>query len=162
MSRAVRERLNDITDAIGACYDYEVSLESGSEKTRQMALAAIERKIAIIGEASCHLPDPVTTAIPDVEWYAIRAMRNFLIHEYFGAEEQIVRNVIKNDLPILNEALTRYLASGKLEIYEAPERTRINSRTQGRASSQTRKPRGASDGGQFGPAEHTLPEEPLA
>lgn len=74
-----------------------------------MAVDAIERNIATIGEAANHLPETVTGALPGIDWQAIRGMRNILIHEYFGVENAVVRDVIETKLQPLDIALRQCL-----------------------------------------------------
>lgn len=77
-----------------------------------MALDAVERNIAVIGEAANHLPESVTMGLPEIDWPAIRGMRNILIHEYFGVENSVVRDVIDSKLRALDAALAHYSAKG--------------------------------------------------
>ena len=74
-----------------------------------MALDAIERNIAVIGEAATHLPELVTDELGEVDWSAIRGMRNILVHEYFGVEITIIRDVIDSKLQPLDRALLKFL-----------------------------------------------------
>lgn len=74
-----------------------------------MALDAIERNIAVIGEAAIHLPEMVTDELSEIDWPAIRGMRNILIHEYFGVEVAVVRDVIHSKLQPLDSALYLFL-----------------------------------------------------
>ncbi len=75
-----------------------------------MAADAVERNIAVIGEAARHLPANVVDALPQVDWAAIRGMRNILIHEYFGVDKDVVRDVIETTLQRLDSALADYVA----------------------------------------------------
>ena len=77
---------------------------------RKMASDAIERNIAIICEAANHLPGSVTEALPQMDWPAIRGMRNILIHEYFRVDKDVVRDVIDTQLKALDDALAQYLS----------------------------------------------------
>ncbi|MDR3360303.1 MAG: DUF86 domain-containing protein [Bifidobacteriaceae bacterium] len=73
-----------------------------------MAADAIERNIAVIGEAANHLPESLTQALPEVDWPAVRGMRNILIHEYFGVEKAVVRDVIETELKPLDALLSQH------------------------------------------------------
>lgn len=110
MKRSVSERIADIRTAIARCLDYAADLDSTEGHMAQMAVDAIERNIATIGEAANHLPDTVTDALPGIDWPAIRGMRNILIHEYFGVENAVVRDVIETKLQPLDDALAQYAA----------------------------------------------------
>lgn len=75
-----------------------------------MAVSAILREIGIVGgEAVNALPEAVTAKRPEIAWRQIGAMRNFLIHEYFNIDENVVDDVITNDLDPLNLAVAALL-----------------------------------------------------
>lgn len=40
---------------------------------------------------------------PGIEWKAITGFRNISIHEYFGVNFQIVREIAQHDLPVLQQ-----------------------------------------------------------
>lgn len=62
---------------------------------------AVERNFEIIGEAASRIPDDFKTANPEVEWRIIKDFRNFIIHEYFGINNEIVWDTIQLRLPEL-------------------------------------------------------------
>lgn len=76
-----------------------------------MAEDAIERNLQIIGEAANHLPAEVADAHPEIAWPQIRGFRNILVHEYFGVDVDIVRDVVETHLPPLAQALRGHLAT---------------------------------------------------
>lgn len=75
-----------------------------------MAGDAIERNLQTIGEAANHLPSGITDVHPEIPWPQIRGFRNILVHEYFGVEADIVREVVESYLPPLADALRPYVA----------------------------------------------------
>ncbi|QDQ94777.1 DUF86 domain-containing protein [Rhodococcus sp. WB9] len=104
MSRADRDRLEDILGAIGAVMRYYPKL-SGDD--RDMAYDAIVRQLEVIGEAANRL-DPETKAeAPEIEWHKISGFRNLAIHEYFRVNQSIVEGIVSNYLPHLREAVER-------------------------------------------------------
>lgn len=62
---------------------------------------AIFRRFEIIGEATANLSDGFKNQHPEIEWRLMKAMRNKLIHEYFGISTTTVYETIKRDLPTL-------------------------------------------------------------
>ncbi len=44
---------------------------------------------------------------PEIPWRNILAMRNRIVHHYFGVRLDIVLNVVRNDLPSLVESIER-------------------------------------------------------
>jgi len=63
----------------------------------------------VIGEAVTHLPADVVAAHPDVPWPQIRGFRNILVHQYFGVDREVVREVVEQHLPELEAALGQHL-----------------------------------------------------
>jgi len=45
------------------------------------------------------------TKHPDVEWQDVKDFRNLLTHEYFGVDLEIVWKIIREDLPVLIDAI---------------------------------------------------------
>jgi len=48
-----------------------------------------------------HLPDEITGAHPEIVWPQIRDFRNILVHQYFGVDIDVVRDVVDTHLPPL-------------------------------------------------------------
>jgi uncharacterized protein with HEPN domain len=61
--------------------------------------------IEIIGESAGRLTEPFRAAHPEIPWRSIVAMRNVLVHEYFGIDHEQVWAVVETDLPALKERL---------------------------------------------------------
>jgi uncharacterized protein with HEPN domain len=73
------------------------------EKTR----AAVEWHLFVIGEAAKHLPESERQLYPDVEWRKIAGLRDVLAHGYFGIDDEILWDVVKNKVPVLLAQLGR-------------------------------------------------------
>lgn len=84
------------------------SLEQFRSST--MLVDAVFYNITILGEAARHVPDDIAARSPEIEWAAVRGMRNNLVHEYFGADMQIVWDTIQRDIPDLIPKLRAVLA----------------------------------------------------
>lgn len=78
-------------------------------------LDAVPYRLITIGESVRHLPESLQDAFPDIEWDQIRAMRNYLMHVYWGVEPAIVWQTNRDDLPPLRQALLS-LASRVAEL----------------------------------------------
>ncbi len=68
------------------------------------------RGYEIMGEAVRHLPEPRRVANPDIPWTAMAAVRNRIVHGYFGIDDSILFTMIDADLKFLLprlEALAR-------------------------------------------------------
>jgi uncharacterized protein with HEPN domain len=76
------------------------------EKTRY----AVMRGYEIMGEAVRHLPGELKDANDDIPWRTMAAMRNRIVHGYFGIDDTILYTTIEAELkPLLPhlEALAR-------------------------------------------------------
>jgi uncharacterized protein with HEPN domain len=62
---------------------------------------AVERNFEIIGEAASRIPESFKVIHSHIEWRIIKDFRNFIIHEYFGINNEIVWETIKQQLPEL-------------------------------------------------------------
>ena len=105
-----RMRLEHIRDAIGRLQEYAANLSEEEMQCDVLRYYGIVKNIEIIGEAARMITDAFKTAHPEVEWRAISDMRNFLVHEYFQVESDIVFNVIHEEIPDLKAHIIRYLA----------------------------------------------------
>jgi len=70
---------------------------------------AILRSFQVIGEAANNLDENFIESNPDIEWEKVIGMRNFIIHEYFGVDLNIVWDTIKEDLPTFKENIKKLL-----------------------------------------------------
>jgi uncharacterized protein with HEPN domain len=96
-----RVRLLHILDAIEEIEDYTRDLDFEGFYRASMPRFASIKQLEIIGEAANHISNEIIEKYPDVEWRKIIALRNILIHEYFGVDAKIVWDIIKEDLPSL-------------------------------------------------------------
>lgn len=70
---------------------------------------ACVKQIELIGEASNHISEELRTRFNDVEWHEIIALRNVLVHQYFGIIDNILWDSIQNDLPVLKAKIENIL-----------------------------------------------------
>lgn len=109
MRRDIDQRIDDILEAIEKCLRYIAMVEKPPDSSlMEMAEDAIERNLQIIGEAVKHLPAEITDRHEDIAWPQIRGFRNILVHQYFGVDNSVVREVVEVHLPPLAEALKEH------------------------------------------------------
>ncbi len=70
---------------------------------------AMIRNFEIIGEASVHISDETKEKYPDVEWYKIRALRNFVAHEYFGVQLKTIWATAITNIPVLKKQIQQII-----------------------------------------------------
>ncbi len=71
---------------------------------------AIIRSLEIIGEASAKLSVDFKASYSNIEWRKITGTRNYLIHDYFGIDYDIVWDIIIAKLPGLADDLRKIIA----------------------------------------------------
>ena len=74
-----------------------------------MMYYAVVKNIEIIGEASNVLTEEFRNAHPDTPWKLVNGMRNYIVHEYFQVDNNVVWDVITGDLPLLEKQIIAYI-----------------------------------------------------
>jgi uncharacterized protein with HEPN domain len=67
---------------------------------------AVVRNLEIIGEASSIIPDDIKRLKPEIDWAAIRGLRNRIVHKYFGLSLSVIWAIVQIDLPVLAQQLS--------------------------------------------------------
>jgi len=99
-----RERLTDMLEAIEHIERYAIRGRQAFEDN-ELTQTWIVHHLQIIGEAAARLDRSFHDAYPDIPWAAIVAMRNILVHDYFGLDVEQVWSAVEQDLPRLKIAL---------------------------------------------------------
>ena len=71
----------------------------------------------IIGEAAVHVPEDICLRHPEVPWYDMRGMRNFVVHEYFRADDSIIWDTVQVDLPPLPDLLNKIIEENLEQLH---------------------------------------------
>lgn len=104
MSRHDRLYLNDM---IAACEKLAVCIEGLSRASLEadwIRYDAVLRNLEILGEAAKGVSEPVRNAHPSIPWRKIAAMRDIVIHHYFGLDKDAIWDAVKNrTLQLLND-----------------------------------------------------------
>lgn len=69
---------------------------------------AVVRNLEIIGEASSGIPDDKKLLKPEIDWAAIRGLRNRFVHETFGLSLSVIWAIVQTDLPVLAQQLSAW------------------------------------------------------
>ena len=107
MPRNIELYIDDIQESIRRIeayvksYSYEKFVKDGK------TIDAVIRNFSIIGEAASRIPRKIQENYPQIPWFEIIGMRNKVVHEYFGINEEILWKTIQEDLPKLKEQLKK-------------------------------------------------------
>lgn len=67
--------------------------------------SAVIRQIEIIGEAAKNIDEEFRDKYSEVPWKDMAAMRDKLMHHYFGIDLKIVWKTIQEDIPMLKKEM---------------------------------------------------------
>jgi len=98
----ILEAIDKIEEYLG---DQDFSQFNQDTKTQD----AVIRQFEVIGEAVNQLQADFLSQYPDLPWEKIVAMRNKLIHEYFGVDIEVVWQTIQKRLPELKVVIKKAL-----------------------------------------------------
>ncbi|MFA5480369.1 MAG: DUF86 domain-containing protein [Candidatus Muiribacteriota bacterium] len=96
--------LDYLEDMIESCEDILVFTSNQTYEefiNDKKTLNAVIRSLEILGEAANKIPHEFRVKYKKIYWKEIIAMRNKLIHEYFGIDYKILWETIKSDIPFL-------------------------------------------------------------
>ena len=105
--------LEDIATAITTILEYIKDYNFEKYEADLKTKHAVERNFEIIGEAARRIPENYKIQHPEIEWRVIKDFRNFIIHDYFGINNQIVWDTIQLRLPDLLKDVTKLLNAEK-------------------------------------------------
>jgi len=97
-------RLIDMLEAIERIERYTVRGRRAFEEDELIQTWFVHH-LQIIGEAAAKLDRDFHAAHPDIPWAEIVAMRNILVHDYFGVDLEEIWLAVERDLPGLKAAL---------------------------------------------------------
>jgi uncharacterized protein with HEPN domain len=105
MKRNVRLYLEDIETSIARIIKYTNGFSFSKFNSDRKTIDAVLMNFSVLGEAIKNLPTELKRKYPQIPWRDIIAMRNKIIHEYFGVDEKILWETIKKDVPVLKKQL---------------------------------------------------------
>lgn len=70
---------------------------------------AVLMNFIVLGEAANRLSDKIKTNNPTIPWKEINGFRNFVAHDYFGIDDNIVWATIQFHLPQFKEQLKKII-----------------------------------------------------
>ena len=102
--------LRHILESIDIIERYSVGV-SKEEFLKNIGLQdQIVRRVEIIGEAVKNIPEDFKSKHPTVPWKKISGTRDFLIHEYFSVDLELLWVVVQKELPNLKVNIEKFLS----------------------------------------------------
>lgn len=104
-----RLRLLDIVTAVGDIEKHIAGRPKSAFEDDGTAIDAVAYRLVIIGEAVASLPADLLAHEAAIPWSEIKALRNRLVHAYFGIDIDILWGIVTTDLVPLRSAAERLL-----------------------------------------------------
>ncbi len=101
--------LRDMRDQARLAIDVTVGRTRDEMATDPLLPLALERLIAVIGEAASQVTEGTRAWLVTLPWRQMIAMRNRLIHAYWTVDHGVVWDTVRDDLPGLVAELERIL-----------------------------------------------------
>lgn len=109
MNEIDRERIAHMLEAAREVVEFSQGSTRDSLETDRKTLRALSMSIALIGEAAAHLSEELRNENSQIPWRSIIAMRNFVMHEYFRIEVDILWETTVESIPTLITELEKLL-----------------------------------------------------
>jgi len=105
-----RDRLSHILDSITIIENFIAEYTKSSFLEDRKTIDATLFQFAVIGEAIVHVDEEILDNY-EFPWYKVRALRNFILHEYHAIEDKVIWDTIRKDLPLLKQMIKLILES---------------------------------------------------
>ncbi len=90
--------LQEMNDAIANILKYTEGMSYNDFTTNQMVQDAVIRNFEIIGESVKHVPYKFQRSNKQIPWQHMFDLRNFIVHEFFDVDDEILWQIIYRDL----------------------------------------------------------------
>ena len=111
-----KSRLEHILQAIERIRRYTKGKTFDDFIADDMMYYAVVKNIEILGEASNMLTEEFREAHPNTPWKQVNGMRNYIVHEYFQVDNNVVWDVITTDLLLLEKQIIEYINNSSLKF----------------------------------------------
>ncbi len=67
---------------------------------------AVLRNLHTLAESTTRLSKEFLSRFPEVDWRAVAAFRNVIVHDYLGLDARQIWDIVERDIPILKRVFT--------------------------------------------------------
>ncbi len=72
---------------------------------------AVIRNLEVIGEATKNVSDSLKIGTPEISWRGMAGLRDRLIHNYFGVDQEVLWKIAAEDVPQLLKNVRKIMVS---------------------------------------------------
>ena len=101
--------IRDCCEELMACQQ----LRQQSSVPPSILFSAVCRNLEIIGEAAKKIGPAYRAANPAIPWREMSDLRNVLIHQYEGTDEDLVWGIVEREIPPLLAAVRRLVGTAE-------------------------------------------------
>ena len=96
-------------EAIEQVESFVTGMNQAEFEADKRTLFACIRGLEILGEAARHVGEDIKILHPQVDWQDTVGLRNFVTHQYFAVDNEVLWKVIKQHLPVMKPQLQQVL-----------------------------------------------------
>jgi uncharacterized protein with HEPN domain len=111
-SRDIGDYLEDILAAVREVIVFTQGMTFDEFTADRKTVNAVIRSIEVMGEAAKKIPESFRRRYPEIPWRRMAAMRDKVIHEYFGVDLKILWLTAQADIPLLEPVLNHIVSEG--------------------------------------------------
>lgn len=90
--------LKDMQEAMERILGYTATISFEEFRSNTMLRDAVIRNFEVLGESVKHIPFKFQKKHKSLPWQHMFALRNFIVHEYFDIDDDVLWHIIKFDL----------------------------------------------------------------
>ncbi len=97
--------VEDMIEACDKIMKFTSNMDFNSFINDERTVDAVLRNLEVLGEASKRLPEDFKNKYDNSVWHKAAGLRNRIIHNYFGIDNNIIWNIIENELSSFRDTL---------------------------------------------------------